>query len=358
MIQNILIRGTNWIGDAIMTFPAITFLKGLFPSAHLDIMARPWVAQVYKCHQAIRQVIVCQPGSGLAGRMSALYSSTRKIRCKGYEMGIVLPNSFESALVFKLAGIPNILGYCTDLRRILLDRAVPVPGDKEDRHHVFYYLDLVRNLARDELRVDPSVLELGLSIPSEEKEKARHFLQGLSRDKGLGKDGLFVGFNPGAAYGPAKCWPVLRFRQLSRLLLAKFSSRLHILIFGTHREEKIAEQIRQEDPERLTNLCGKTTLMEAISLIRELDLLVTNDSGLMHVGAACSVPLVAIFGSTNPVATGPWSKNATIISHDLDCAPCKNRTCTRQFQCMLGISAEEVFQVCRDKLSFKVEGLG
>lgn len=349
MIQKILIRGTNWIGDAIITFPAISCLRRMYPHAQLDLVARPWVEPVYRCHPDINKIILYPAESGTIKRLISMGRAADHIRTRGYDTGVLLSNSFESALFFKMAGIPFSLGYATDLRKILLTRAVPVPEGKERRHHVFYYLDLVRSLDREKAGMDSSILKLELNIPEEESQKAHAFLRDIRRKDGHEGKGPVVGLNPGAAFGQAKCWPSDRFRELAKLLCIGFPA-LNILILGTSREKAMAEVIRKADPERIINLCGKTTLLEAASLINELDLLITNDSGLMHVGASCSTPLVAIFGSTNPVATGPWSENARIISHNPGCAPCMERTCSRNFDCMLGIHAEEVFEASKDIL--------
>ncbi len=332
-----------------MTFPAISCLRRMYPHARLDLMARPWVEPVYRCHPDINTVTACPVEPAAVKRLVSMGRAAEKIRKEAYDMGVLLPNSFESALIFRMARIPLILGYATDMRRMLLTRAVPVPRDKENRHHVYYYLDLVGSIGGREDHMDSSVLDLKLRLPEDERKKTQLFLAGIRREKGLKDSCLFAGFNPGAAFGPAKCWPAVRFRQLAQMLLDTFPG-LHILVFGTAQELETAEEIRKTDAERITSLCGRTTLSEAVSLINELDLLVTNDSGLMHVGAACKTPLVAVFGSTNQVATGPWSENARVISHSLECAPCMNRTCSRNFECMLGIGAEEVFEVSRDML--------
>jgi heptosyltransferase-2 len=349
MTRKILIRGTNWIGDAIMTFPAVSCLRRLYPRARLDLMARPWVAPVYRCHPDIDYVVVCNEGSAMPGRLVDMGKTAGRIRKDAYDMGVLLPNSFESALIFRMAGIPSVLGYASDMRSMLLTRAVPLPGDKESRHHIFYYLDLIRTMDGKRRKLNPSMLRVELRLPQTEMGKARAFLNHIRQKKGLKSRSLFAGFNPGAAFGPAKCWPAGRFRKLAGHLLEVFPD-LHILVFGTENERQVAEEIAGADLERITSLCGGTTLLEAVSIINELDLLVTNDSGLMHVGAACFTPVVAIFGSTNPTATGPWSENARVICNNLECAPCMKRQCSRNFECMQGILAEEVFDVSRDML--------
>ncbi|RUM87046.1 MAG: hypothetical protein DSZ23_06335, partial [Thermodesulfatator sp.] len=179
MGQSILIRGTNWIGDAIMTFPAIGLVHDLFPEARLHLIARPWVAPVYKCHPDIQKILVCQEGPGLINRLLRPFNTSKQIAPQGYSKGILFPNSFESALEFRIAGIPEILGYATDARRILLTRAVPIPEDKEKRHHIWYYLDLVKHLAEQGTQsVKPST-DIKLCLPEKELKKAETFLSGL-----------------------------------------------------------------------------------------------------------------------------------------------------------------------------------
>ncbi len=357
MKPKILIKGTNWIGDAIMTFPAISLLRRVYPSARMDLLARSWVAPIYRCHPGIDTLLEFNAGQGFMGRLSRMLRTAAIVRKKNYDRGVLLTNSFESAFVFRLAGIPRVGGYRTDFRRLLLQTSVPVPRDKEERHHVFYYLNLISHLEDINVKCTrgPADTRLELHIPEEETKKALAVMNNIRKHAGQGNNLSFIGFNPGAAFGPAKCWPATRFRQLAGLLLDAYP-RMHILIFGTARERSMAEEIRAADPESMSNLCGRTSLLEAAALINYLDLLVTNDSGLMHVGAACSTPLVAIFGSTNPVATGPWSENARIISRNLDCAPCMSRTCPRNFDCMLGITARDVFRESADILEGRVVG--
>jgi heptosyltransferase-2 len=158
--------------------------------------------------------------------------------------------------------------------------------------------------------------------------------------------GLLAGFNPGAAYGPAKCWPVEKFRILAARMFLELPD-LRIVVMGTEKEHEIAREICQGYEDRCFNLAGQTGLADVIALIDTLDLLVTNDSGLMHVGAGLDTPLVAIFGSTNPVTTGPWSDRSSVVRIDLECSPCLKRRCPEgTFDCMNGIGVDIVFDHC------------
>jgi heptosyltransferase-2 len=150
-----------------------------------------------------------------------------------------------------------------------------------------------------------------------------------------------IGLNPGAAYGPAKCWPVERYAELAGRLAREFQA--VIPVFGTGADRQTAAAIQARAPEAVADLAGRTSLAEAMALIGRCDVFVTNDSGLMHVAAAQNTPLVAIFGSTDPVATGPFSERAVVVQHKLDCQPCLKPRCRADFRCMTGIGVDEVF---------------
>ncbi|MDA8162427.1 MAG: lipopolysaccharide heptosyltransferase II [Desulfobacteraceae bacterium] len=345
--KQILIRSANWIGDAVMTTPAVTGLAELYPGARITVLARSWVAPVFAGHPAVSEVVT--DNAGTRPWAGSMLRRALALRGRGFDLAVMLPNSFESALVPFLARIPRRIGYAADARSILLTDPVPAPEDKGERHEVYYYLGLV-----DYLRgvhgfgsgvAGLAAPSLFLDVPEEGAQGAAHIVSSLGVEKNI-----LIGFNPGAAYGPAKCWPWERFVSLGKALIKDSVSR-RILIFGTKKEEPVAEKIRVGIGEKACNLAGKTTLSEAMGLIRMLGLLVTNDSGLMHVGAALGTRLVAIFGSTNPVATGPWSKGAVVIRHGLKCSPCLKRTCPGGFECMTGIGVEEVMDACEKGLS-------
>ncbi|NPA93910.1 MAG: lipopolysaccharide heptosyltransferase II [Thermodesulfobacteria bacterium] len=328
-----------------MTLPALAGLKSLLPEAQIDVLAINWSAPVYEYWPYVNRVIPYRPPRGLTP-LGRITEAAKMIRGEGYEVAIALPNSFESALVFKLARIPKIYGYNTDFRSVILTKAIPVPKDKNQRHHVYYYLNLIEKLfAKDANHWKPD-LSIKLSIPDSHLERAREILTAQGWN---GKDRL-IGINPGAAYGPAKCWPGEKYRQLASSIVETFKDAT-VVVFGTEQDEPTGSMICKPIGEKGINLCGKTTLHEAISVISCLSLMVTNDSGLMHVAAACSIPLVALFGSTNHVATGPWSPKAKIIKHELPCSPCMSRECNKDFICMLGITVEEVLEACEELLS-------
>ena len=344
--KKIIVRGTNWIGDAVMTFPAISAVKKIFPNSIVDVLARDWVLDIYRCHPDISRVIALKKIKSVKD-LPYLFKCALKLREGRYDLAILFPNSFESALFFKISGIAKVYGYSRDFRRFLLNSPVTVPKEKSKKHEVFYYLNLVHELFPDGHALGKTTPKIDFRIDKSSIKKARRLLE----DFGAKTDDLFIGLNPGAAYGPAKCWPKERFLELSRKILKEFPSS-RIVVFGTKSESETGKTIKKIDTKRVIDLCGKTTLMEAISIISMLRIMITNDSGLMHVGAACGIPLVAIFGSTNPVTTGPWSEKAKIVRKELDCSPCLKRTCPRDFECMKMITVEDVFKEVKNLLNF------
>ncbi len=329
-----------------MTTPALMALRRSYPHAHISILARPWVGPVFSEHPAVDEVIPYTRDNN--GPISARLAIARSLRGKRFDLAILFPNSFDSALIMWLARIPRRVGYATDCRRLLLTSAVPVPKDRKTRHEIYYYLGLVDSIRQlhymphSSAKIDPETsTKLSLRVPAQGKSGAIRILKQL----GLSQGSMLIGLNPGAAYGPAKCWPPERFSSLGKALIERFKG-CHILVFGTDKDISVAGDICAPLGKRGHNLAGKTDLAEAMGLISRLNLFVSNDSGLMHIGAALDVPMVAIFGSTNPSTTGPWSNNSRVIRHELPCSPCLKRTCPRDFRCMLGIEVEEVLEAC------------
>ncbi len=339
--KKIIVRGTNWIGDAVMSLPAISSLKKCFPHARIDVAARRWSAPVYNYSPHTDNVLEIEKTSGI-NCLGTLIKVSKKIREIGYDLAVAFPNSFESALLFKLAGVREVVGYNTDFRSVILTKAVDVPRDKKEKHEVFYYLNLIEKTFAHRCEGLGGKPKIGFSIPGTDLEKAERKL----KDFGWKGARPLIGINPGAAYGPAKCWPSQKYKELSEKLVRVFP-RGKIIVFGTDKERKTGEQICKSLGRQGINLCGQTSLSEAICIISLLDLMVTNDSGLMHVAAACNIALVALFGSTNPVTTGPFSEKAAVIHHALACSPCLSRQCKRDFICMQGITVKEVFEACQ-----------
>ncbi len=330
----ILIRATNWVGDAIMTLPAVRTIRQNFPAAHISVLAQPWVADIFTANLHVDTVIEYRKRSEHRG-VRGMYRLGRQLRRQGFDMAILLQNAFEAAVIARLAGIPVIAGYSRDGRRPLLTHPVPIRPAIRRAHQVYYYQDLLAQLG-----LTPGKNDLYLPLSNEARTWAEKTFADRSRP--------LIGLNPGAAYGPAKRWPAERYATLAQRLHRQLGGTP--VIFGTKADREAADVITRAVPETL-DLCGRTTLAQALAAIALCDCFVTNDSGLMHVAAAAGVPLVAIFGSTDPEATGPFSKKARIIRRPLSCSPCLRPTCKHGFECMLAIEPNEVASAVLDLLA-------
>jgi heptosyltransferase-2 len=332
----ILVRSTNWIGDAVMTTPAVRTIRENFPESEITILVHPWVADVFRYSPRIDRIFVYEKKGRHKG-LRGLLQLAGELRQERYDCAILLQNAFEAALLAKMAGIPVRGGYTTDGRGLLLTHGVRKEPELVRKHEVNYYQRMVRGLG---LKTAPNELEL--FIPGVQIDSARARLQGLAgRESGSGP---LVGINPGAAFGPAKRWPAERYAELADLLLHRAGGR--ILLFGGEADRTATSEIvgRVSQPDRVVDLAGRTSLIEAMALIGECDVFITNDSGLMHVAAGLHTPLVAIFGSTDHVRTGPYSNNAVVIRKPLPCSPCRKPTCPeKHFRCMRLIDSQEVY---------------
>lgn len=326
--KRILIRATNWIGDAIMTTPAVRTIRENFPQAHIAILTLDWVADVFTASPHVDQVILYRKKERHQG-IGGLFRLGRELAAQKFDAAILLQNAFEAAFLTCLAGISVRAGYRRDGRSLLLTHGVTIRPEIRKIHQVHYYQTLLRDLG---LRCGSDQLFLNFS------DEIKQWALGVKTRAG---DGPLIGLNPGAAYGPAKCWPSRRYGELALRLQQEMGASL--LVFGTGADKDTAREIMGYAPDAIRDMAGKTSLAQAMALIEVCDGFVTNDSGLMHVGAATNTPLAAIFGSTDSVATGPFSRRAVVVQKDLDCSPCMKRTCKADFRCMLDISVDDVF---------------
>lgn len=326
--SKILIRSTNWIGDAIMTTPAIHTIRRNFPQARISILAKPWVAGVFAASPDVDDIIVYKNDEEHRG-VGGLFPLARELRQQGFDLAILLQNAFEAALIARLAAIPLRAGFSRDGRGLLLTHGITLPLNIKRRHQVYYYQTLMAKLG-----LTPGPNDLSLQLPQAARLKASDLLSGLGK-------GPFIGLNPGGAYGPAKRWPTQNFAALTRRLHKELNA--WVLVFGTTAEAGTGAAIQAAAPGAVLDLTGRTDLIDAMALIERCHAFVSNDSGLMHVGAALKTPMAAIFGSTNPVTTGPFSKKAIILRKDISCSPCLRPHCDSDFRCMTEIVVDDVF---------------
>jgi heptosyltransferase II len=356
-VQKILIRGVNWLGDAVMTTPALLRLREKFPDAHITLLTPEKLRELWTNHPAIDETISFSSGENI-------FAIGKRLRAGKFDLALVLPNSPRSAIETWLVKIPQRIGCARPWRNFFLTQTVaprPDAGKMRKRsvreirrlisqqpaassqkleipksaHQIHEYLYLAAALG-----ANPEPLPPQLFVTQEEVEAAK-------KKFGLNKiSNPIFGLNPGAEYGPAKRWPVEKFVAAASEI-QKRTGCLWIL-FGGKSDLLLAEQIYalfQNSPLTHINLSGKTSLRELMALLKLCRVLLTNDTGPMHVAAALGTPVVVPFGSTSPELTGPiFSSGSKILKSDAPCSPCFLRECPIDFRCMNGISVEQVVE--------------
>ncbi|MCP3677614.1 MAG: lipopolysaccharide heptosyltransferase II [Deltaproteobacteria bacterium] len=328
---SLLVRAPNWIGDAVMCLPALDAVHRGQPDRAITILAKPWVAPLFYCNPAVTAVIEYDARGEHRGALGR-WHLTGEIRRRRFDRALLFQNAFEAALIAFLARIPERCGYTTDGRGLLLTEGVRPPGKEILYHHVDYYLDLVERTGLGG-RGERSPR---LYLEEAEIERGRKFL----RDRGVDVAAPLIGIAPGAAYGPAKQWPAERFAHVVAFLSRERP--LYPLLFGSRGDQEACRCVGDGIGTASLDLSGKTSLREAMALMSLCTVIITNDSGLMHVAAALGVPTVAIFGSTDPDRTGPLGKRCTVLYQKVDCSPCFKRECPTDFRCMERIAVEAV----------------
>ena len=333
-MHKILLRGPNWVGDAVLAIPAMKAIRARFPDAEITLLVRPWVSGLFTAAPFIDR-IWAEPRPSGAGAWMRL---ARGIRERRFDTAVLFPNSFESAAMAFLGRVPQRIGYARDGRSWLLtDRVRRTSGPQ---HQVEYYLELARALY-----ADASQPSIRIQATAEEKEQARALLA----TERIGATDRYIVINPGAAYGSAKRWGHDRFAETADRLGTELS--VKVVIIGSEAERVIAEQVRSSMTVPAAILNGRTSLETLIGVISGAALMVTNDSGPMHIAAALEVPTVAVFGATNDAATGPWGTRARVVKEAVDCSPCMLRECPIDHRCMTRVTAEAVCRAAREVMS-------
>jgi heptosyltransferase II len=335
--MKILIRATNWVGDAIMSIPALEAIRKRWPQGEIAVLARSWVADLY-----------C--GQPFAGRVIALDSRSsnpfamervaRRLAEEKFDCAILLQNAFSAAWLAWRAGIPERIGYVRDARGPLLTRAIPVPRAGESpAHESYYYLELLRRIGWIEKL--PKIEQIKLCISSAAAEAAEKRLQSA----GVRTGSCRIALAPGAAYGSAKCWLPERFASVADSLIGDFAA--DVILFGTASEREVSQQIASQMRHRPVSLVGETPISELPALFSRCQLFLGNDSGAMHVAAAVGLPVVAVFGSTDPEGTVPVTPRRSLVRHAVSCSPCFLRECPVDHRCMERVDVASVSDAAR-----------
>jgi len=332
IVRRLLIRAVNWVGDAVMSTPAIGAIRRHLPATEITLLASPLIAELFSPHEWVDKVIVYDREGRHSGGSGRLRLANELHRHR-FDAVLIMPNSFDSALIPWLARIPERFGKSSDGRGFMLTHGYHPHKPSTAEHEVDYYLNLVGHFG-----IPTNCREIRLSVTNTEMQQAEQMLA----DKNISTDDFIIGINPGAAFGSAKRWYPDRFAEVANRLADMWAAK--VVIFGGPKETDIAGQIEDYMGGKCLNLAGKTSMRELMALIKRCNFFVTNDSGPMHIAAAFGVPLVAIFGSTDHVGTGPLTNNAVIVRKSIDCAPCKLRECPKDHRCMAAIAAKDVIE--------------
>ncbi len=337
-MKKILVIAPSWIGDAVMSQPLISKIKEAPISCEIDILASSWVQPIYRKIPQVSKVLLNPYLHGQLKLKSRLQFAT-SIKNKRYDECYVLPNSFKSALIPFFAKIPIRIGYIGEFRYPLLTHCRRLNKTNTPKL-VEQYAELFNYKSED---ITGKLHNPRLAVSKKSKSDIQNQFIKLQKEK-------IACLCPGAEFGPAKMWPYQKYSELAKQLGVKG---YEVFVIGSKRDALIGEKIHFLSNKIATNLCGKTSLDDAIALLSISDLVVSNDSGLMHVAAALNRPLVAIYGSSSPDFPPPLTDNAITARLELPCSPCFQRTCPlKHMECLAGLSVDHIFGlVCRQEVN-------
>lgn len=346
--MKILVKGVNWIGDAVLMTPALAALRKNFPDAYISLLTIPYVEPIFTHNPWIDEIIIfdkMERHQTLSGKNKL----TRQLKKQKFDLGIVMqPKSYEAAFLLCLAKIPERLGYSYGIRNLLFTRVIPPPPPRT--HLVEVYRNIISPLGIKEKwgqlsfpkkkRADPIFLLVATD------DKADGTVKEFFQAHTLSKGNLVIGINPGAAYGPAKRWSAECYAQVADELIRHHHAR--ILILGSKSEISLLEKVAGLMKEKAIIITPP--LSQLISFLKYCRLLITNDTGPMHIATAVGTPVVAIFGPTDPCCSRPWQGNNIVLYKELPCSLCFKHNC-KKHTCMKEITVKEVLSACEKLLS-------
>lgn len=338
--KKILVRAVNWIGDTVMSIPAIKAIRLLYPESHITVLGKPSVINVLSLTEDIDDFILYEI-SEEDYRLIKRFRLGKLIKEKGFDKCFIFPNSFDSAIVPFIAGIPERIGFQGCFRTPLLTLKVkrPLP----EMHQAEKYFELVKadgfsgNIPGFKLEPDLDSLKW-----------ADDFMKFHIRSKGK----IVVGVSPGAEYGPAKRWFPDRFAGLINRVKNVYDA--EVVLVGSDNDRDVCGSVNRQVSGNIVDMSGKTSIKQLIALLKKMTLLITNDTGAMHLASAVDIPVIAVFGSTDSRATSPVAGKIKIVKSNVSCSPCLKRMCVKKtYECFSKISVKEVFNEVKNILDKK-----
>jgi heptosyltransferase-2 len=308
-------------------------IRAKFPDAEITVMVRPSVAGVFASAKYVDRVWTEPKPSGLREWLRIMM----EVRRQHFDMAVLFPNSFESAAMAFLGGVPQRVGYAMDSRGWMLTHRIQ--GEKRKVHHVAYYLELAKAVS-----ADVSSPSMEITARPEDRTNARKLLS----VSGIPTNAQFMVLSPGAAFGAAKRWGDQQFAEAADTLAEEF--KLSVVIIGSEGERSISESIQNFMKHPATILNGKTSLETLIGLIAESNLMLGNDSGPVHLASALGIPTVAVFGATDYIVAAPYGPKGRAVHVPVECSPCWLRECPIDHRCMTRVSPEMVCAAVREVL--------
>ncbi|HUR97293.1 MAG TPA: lipopolysaccharide heptosyltransferase II [Pyrinomonadaceae bacterium] len=326
--MNILVRGTNWIGDAVMTIPAVRKLRTLFPDARLTLQTRAWAKGILSQTDLFDEIVT----------PDGFFDQVGTLRKGRFDLAVIFPNSFSSALAVRMSGAGRRFGYATERRSLLLTDPVELPDWKDSRHEVYYYLNLIDAVERRYFGRETETLDLEPRLAIKDGGPARNILDRAGAARNLPT----VALAPGSTNSRAKRWIPERFAQLNDRLQSELNC--NVILLGSKDDKEISQMVASLSSRRPFDITGETDIEEATAILGEIDLLISNDMGLAHLAPAVGTETLVIFGPTNQLTTRPFSQQSAVISANVECSPCMLRDCPIDHRCMTRISVDAIFE--------------
>ncbi|HEY1687100.1 MAG TPA: lipopolysaccharide heptosyltransferase II [Tepidisphaeraceae bacterium] len=344
--RKILIVQPNWVGDAVMATPMLRAMRLLYPQAHISYLMRRYVKAIYTGMPYADQLITYRTGKTRAKAGKGLFDLAARLRAGKFDMAVLLPNSFKTALLCKMAGIERIVGYERDGRSFLLsDKLLPAKsrGKFVPTPIVHTYLGLAHYLGSKHRDV-----KMELFVTPSEREQAREVLhrcglnEEIHRPAASGRGPLVV-LNPGAQYGAAKCWLPENFAKVGDQLIEEMGAT--VLISSSPRERAIVAAVRSAMRHPGIDLSQTGMSLGALKdIVRRCDLMITNDTGPRHIAAALDVPVITVFGPTHPEWTEIYFAKERQVAVKVFCGPCQKKICPLDHRCMTGVASAMVYE--------------